>query len=281
MEISDKMTIKVSSINEYLYCPLKLYLRNHLELEEIENEQTFENKNYNKILSQLNNDFRDILRRNLMNVNKDMSAAQISETLFNDVPYLLKKSLENYEFTDDNDKNLLFNELEKDLKVENTILALKIHRILIKTKKDARQIVEMIFPPSLQSYLMRDKSLEISGNIDKIEIVNGKYYPISRKLKNPPIRGVWDSDALEIAAYGLLIEREFDTEVMVGFVDYERLGDRRPVVIDSDLREGLFIVIDAIREIINLGDLPEVNINPKKCEKCSYMEICNQNLDFS
>ncbi|MDO9045122.1 MAG: Dna2/Cas4 domain-containing protein [Methanobacteriaceae archaeon] len=275
------MTIKVSSINEYLYCPLKLYLRNHLELEEIENEQTFENKNYNKILSQLNNDFRDILRRNLMNVNKDMSAAQISETLFNDVPYLLKKSLENYEFTDDNDKNLLFNELEKDLKVENTILALKIHRILIKTKKDARQIVEMIFPPSLQSYLMRDKSLEISGNIDKIEIVNGKYYPISRKLKNPPIRGVWDSDALEIAAYGLLIEREFDTEVMVGFVDYERLGDRRPVVIDSDLREGLFIVIDAIREIINLGDLPEVNINPKKCEKCSYMEICNQNLDFS
>lgn len=269
------MTIKVSSINEYLYCPLKLYLRNHLELEESEN------KNYNKILSQLNNDFRDILRRNLMNVNKDMSAAQISETLFNDVPYLLKKSLENYEFTDDNDKNLLFNELEKDLKVENTILALKIHRILIKTKKDAGQIVEMIFPPSLQSYLMRDKSLEISGNIDKIEIVNGKYYPISRKLKNPPIRGVWDSDALEIAAYGILIEREFDTEVMVGFVDYERLGDRRPVVIDSELREGLFIVIDAIREIINLGDLPEVNINPKKCETCSYMEICNQNLDFS
>ncbi|MDO8869206.1 MAG: Dna2/Cas4 domain-containing protein [Methanobacteriaceae archaeon] len=275
------MTIKVSSINEYLYCPLKLYLRNHLELEEIENEKTPENKNYNKILSQLNNDFRDILRRNLMNVNKDMSAAQISETLYNDVPYLLKKSLENYEFADNNDKNLLFNELEKDLKVENTILALKIHRILIKTKKDAGQIVEMIFPPSLQSYLMRDKSLEISGNIDKIEIVNGKYYPISRKLKNPPIRGVWDSDALEIAAYGLLIEREFDTEVMVGFVDYERLGDRRPVVIDSELREGLFIVIDAIREIINLGDLPEVNINPKKCEKCSYMEICNQNLDFS
>ncbi|PKL66769.1 MAG: hypothetical protein CVV28_08800 [Methanobacteriales archaeon HGW-Methanobacteriales-1] len=275
------MTIKVSSINEYLYCPLKLYLKNHLELEEIENEKTTENKNYNKILSQLNNDFRDILRRNLINVNKDMGAAQISETLFNDVPYLLKKSLENYEFNGENDKNLLFNELEKDLKVENTIIALKIHRILIKTKKDAGQIVEMIFPPSLQSYLIRDKSLEITGNIDKIEIVNGKYYPISRKLKNPPIRGVWDSDALEMAAYGLLVEREFDTEVMVGFVDYERLGERRPVVIDSELREGLFIVIDAIREIINLGDLPEVNINPKKCETCSYMEICHQNLDFS
>lgn len=275
------MTIKVSSINEYLYCPLKLYLRNHLELEENGNDKLSENINNNKILSQLNNDFRDMLRRNLINVKKDMSAAQISETLFSDVPYLLKKSVENYEFNDDNERDLLFNELEKDLKVENTILALKIHRILLKTKKDPGQIVEMIFPPSLQSYLIRDKSLEISGNIDKIEIINGKYYPISRKLKNPPIRGVWDADALEIAAYALLIEREFDTEVMVGFIEYERLGDRRPVIIDSELREGLFIVIDAIREIINLGELPEVNINPKKCETCSYMEICNQNLDFS
>ena len=177
------MTIKVSSITEYLYCPLKLYLRNHIELEAIENEKELKNKNYNKILSQVNNDFRDILRRNLINVNKDMSAAQISETLFNDVPYLLKKSLENYEFDDDNDKNLLFKELEKDLKVENTILALKIHRILLKTKKDAGQIVEMIFPPSLQSYLMRDKSLEISGNIDKIEISKWKILSHKQKIK--------------------------------------------------------------------------------------------------
>jgi CRISPR-associated exonuclease Cas4 len=200
------MTIKVSSITEYLYCPLKLYLRNHIELEAPESEKELKNKNYNKILRQVNNDFRDILRRNMINVNKDMSAAQISETLFNDVPYLLKKSMENYEFNDDNDINSIFEELEKDLKVENTILALKIHQILLKTKKDAGQIVEMMFPPSLQNYLMRDKSLEISGNIDKIEIMNGKYYPISKKLKNPPIRGVWDSDALEIAAYALLIE---------------------------------------------------------------------------
>ncbi len=105
--------------------------------------------------------------------------------------------------------------------------------------------------------------------------------PYPENLKNPPLRGIWDSDAIEIAAYALLIEREFDTEVLVGFVDYENFGDKRPVIVDSELKEGLFIVIDAIREIINLGELPEVNINPKKCEKCSYLEICHQNLDFS
>ncbi len=61
---------------------------------------------------------------------------------FQDVPYILNKSLENYEFESETEKNLLYKELENDLKVENTILALKIHRMLLKTKRDPVQIVK-------------------------------------------------------------------------------------------------------------------------------------------
>jgi CRISPR-associated exonuclease Cas4 len=275
-----KMPIKVSSITEYLYCPLKLYLKYHLDLENNYNEELKERSNL-KIIRNLKMDFQNMIKKNLWKVKNDMNVSEISEILFRDIPYILNQSLEGYEFENETEKNLLYNELENDLKVENTILALKIHRMLIKTKRDPAQIAEMIFPPALQGYLIRDKNLEMSGAVDKIEIIDGKYYPISRKSKNPPLRGIWDSDAIEIAAYSLLIEREFDTEVLVGFVDYENIGDRRPVIVDSELKEGLFIVLDAIREIINQGELPEVNINPKKCEKCSFLEICHQNLDFS
>jgi CRISPR-associated exonuclease Cas4 len=275
-----KMSIKVSSITEYLYCPLKLYLKYHLDLENNYNEELKERSNL-KIIRNLKMDFQNMIKKNLWKVKNDMNVSEISEILFRDIPYILNQSLEGYEFENETEKNLLYNELENDLKVENTILALKIHRMLIKTKRDPAQIAEMIFPPALQGYLIRDKNLEMSGAVDKIEIIDGKYYPISRKSKNPPLRGIWDSDAIEIAAYSLLIEREFDTEVLVGFVDYENIGDRRPVIVDSELKEGLFIVLDAIREIINQGELPEVNINPKKCEKCSFLEICHQNLDFS
>jgi len=274
------MSIRVSSITEYLYCPLKLYIKYHLEVDNNSNEELNDKSNL-KIIRQLKMDFQDIIRKNLWKIKKDMNASEINETLFQDVPYLLNKSMESYEFEKDSEKSLLYKELENDLKVENTILALKIHRILLKTKKEPGKIAEMIFPPALQGYLIRDNNLEMSGAVDKIEIIDGKYYPVSRKSKNPPLRGIWDSDALEIAAHALLIEREFDTEVMVGFVDYENIGDRRPVIVDSELKEGLFIVLDAIREIINQGELPEVSINPKKCEKCSFLEICHQNLDFS
>lgn len=273
------MSVLVSSINEYLFCPLKLYLRHHLEFEK--SEKKYSAKDNILIFRQVYKDYNDIVRKNLRMVKKDMNASQISEILFQDVNYLLKKSMKGYNFDSEKEKLLRLNQLENDLKVKNTILALKIHRILNKTKNTSIQIVEMLFPPSLESYLIRDKSLEMGGIVDRIEIIGGKYYPISQKSKNPPLRGVWDSDALEIAAYALLIEQEFDTEVLVGFVDYQVLEDRRPVVVDSELREGLFIVLDDIRNIINYGNLPEVNINPKKCETCNYKEICNQNLEFS
>lgn len=274
------MSIKVSSINEYLYCPLKLYIKYHLELDNSLDKELNEKSNL-KIIRQLRMDFQDMIRKNLLKIQKEMNASEINEILFQDVPHLLNKSMEYYEFKDDSEKSLLYKELENDLKVENTILALRIKKILVKTKKEPFQVAEMIFPPALQGYIIRDKNLEMSGSVDKIEIIDGKYYPVSRKSKNPPLRGIWDSDALEIAAHALLIEREFDTEVMVGFVDYENIGDRRPVIIDSELKEGLFIILDAIKDIINQGELPEVSINPKKCEKCSFLDICHQNLDFS
>lgn len=49
----------------------------------------------------------------------------------------------------------------------------------------------------------------------------------------------------------MLIEKEFDTEVFVGFTDYLKIGDRKPVIMDSNLRKGLFKVLGKINDIKN------------------------------
>ncbi len=41
----------------------------------------------------------------------------------------------------------------------------------------------MFFPNCMYSYLMKDKQLDLVGICDKIEIIDGKYYPISFKKK--------------------------------------------------------------------------------------------------
>ena len=57
-------------------------------------------------------------------------------------------------------------------------------------------------------------------------------------------------------------------------IDPEQINERRPVVMDVNLRKGLFEVIREIKEIIENKKLPNVKINPKKCNKCQYENYC-------
>ena len=152
------------------------------------------------------------------------------------------------------------------------ILALKAKKAMNILDKDGMEIVEMFFPNCMYSYLMKDKQLDLIGICDKIEIIDGKYYPISFKSSKPPLKGTWDSDAIELAANAILIEEEFDTEVFVGFVKYSKIDDKRPVIIDMNLRKGLFSVLNEVKEII-INKKIKVKINEKKCRNCRI--LCN------
>ena len=157
------------------------------------------------------------------------------------------------------------------------ITALKTKQAMTILNKNAFAITDMFFPNSMYSYMLKDKSLDLIGICDKIEIVDGNYFPITLKNGNPPLKGVWDQDAIEQVAYAILIEEEFNTEVYVGFVEYEKIGDRRPVVMDVNLRKALFEIIREVKEITENKKLPNVKKTSKKCEKCEYNEICLKN----
>ena len=140
--------------------------------------------------------------------------------------------------------------------------------------KNGDELTEMFFPTCMYSYLIRDVSLELVGNVDKIEIINGNYIPILLRQSNPPMKGTWDSDAIEIVANAILIEQEFNTYVSAGFVDYLKLGERRIVLINQEQRKSFFRILTNINEILDKGAVPKVKTNLKKCENCEYLEIC-------
>ena len=175
-------------------------------------------------------------------------------------------------------------EIKMNLKTEIyynlKILSLKTKKAILLNQKDGSQIAELFFPTAMYSYLMRDTQLDIVGTCDKIEIIDGKYFPISIKSSNPPLKGVWDGDAIELIAAALLIENEFDTEVFVGFVDYLKLWERRVVVMDANLRKSFFRILNEVDDIITNEIMPEIKKDNKKCHKCVYNLICNQEADF-
>ena len=90
----------------------------------------------------------------------------------------------------------------------------------------------------------------------------------------PPIKGVWDQDAIDLATNAILIEEEFETEVFVGFIDYTKINERRPVVMDVNIRKALFDIINEVKDIEYNKKVPTVKINDKKCGNCKYKNIC-------
>jgi len=266
--------ISISSIRTYMFCPLKLYLQ-HSVGEDVNNEFIL-----NKTIKELRIDLQDLFQRNLRRLKIDMNLDEIEENLAKNIEEYIKNSMELLKNSISEEDKI--SEIENGITDETffnlKILSLKAQKAMISNDKDGNQIAELFFPSSMYSYLMKDDQLEIIGSCDKIEIIDGRYFPINIKSSNPPIKGVWDSDAIELVANAFLIEQEFNTEVFVGFIDYLKLADKRPVVMDAELRKSLFRILNEIKNILYGDTVPEVNINSKKCNNCDYNEICHQNI---
>ncbi|MBR4447359.1 CRISPR-associated protein Cas4 [Methanobrevibacter sp.] len=263
--------IKVSSIKQHMYCPLKLYHQIHLDSQE--------NKNYQLAIEikKLKIDIQDLIQKNMRKIRKEMTLTEIESILSENIDPYIKSTTHSIISMNLGLEASQINEIIDEAYFSIKMTSLKVKQAMTILDKNAFEVIDMFFPNCMYSYLIKDQSLDIIGICDKIEIIDGKYYPILLKSNKPPLKGVWDQDAIELVANAILIEEEFSTDVYVGFVDYEKIGDRRPVVMDVDLRKSYFNVLREVKEIIENKKMPNVKKSPKKCEKCEYKEICLKN----
>lgn len=262
--------IKLSSIKQHMYCPMKLYHETHINQSE--------NKDYRLAIEikKLKIDIQDLIQKNMRKVKKEMVISEIENVLSENIDSHIRSTTKAIKSMSLGLETSQINEMIDNAYIKIKITALKTKQAMTLFDKNAHEITDMFFPNCMYSYLIKDSSLDVIGICDKIEIVDGKYYPILIKSGRPPLKGVWDQDAIELVAYAILIEEEFRTDVYVGFVDYEKIGDRRPVVMDVDLRKAYFDVIREVKEIIENKKMPNVKRSPKKCEKCEYRDICKE-----
>ena len=260
--------INISSIKTHMYCPMKLYIENHVDADENDNYQLAIEIKKIKI------DINDLIQKNMRQIKKEMNIIEIESLLSSNIDSYIESTTSairsmNLDITQEQINNIID---ATNFRIKMT--ALKIKKGMTILDKNAYEITDMFFPNCMYTYLLKDSQLELIGMCDKIEIIDGRYYPIAIKSTNPPLKGVWDQDAIELVAHAILLEEEFETEVFVGFVDYEKIGDRRPVVMDVNLRKALFEVIREVKEIIDNKKLPNVKKNKNKCKNCEYEKIC-------
>lgn len=262
--------IKVSSIKLYLYCPLKLYHETYID--------SSRNHDYHLAIEikKLKIDIQDLIEKNMRKIKKDMVISEIESILSENIDQYIKSTAASIKSMNLGLESSQINEIIDNTYFKIKIIALRVKQTMNILDKHAYEVNDMFFPNCMYSFLIKDKSLGIIGMCDKIEIVDGKYYPVLIKSGKPPLKGVWDSDAIELVADAILIEEEFNTDVYVGFVDYEKIGERRPVIMDVELRKSYFNILREVKEIIENKKLPKSRVNMKKCEKCEYKEICDK-----
>ena len=307
--------ISVSTIRSYMFCPLKLYFESNIDesgkddyfvsktLKDLRMDmQDLLHKNLRHVKKDM--DEKEIEKRLALGINNQIKTTfEIIEEMNENKRKKEKEEEEEnkgksnnnlkndkeIEFIDDETKeDKLKEEANEEEKLEELqreiiheinlnlkILSLKVAQAMKALDKNGDEIQGLFFPSCMYNYLIRDLGLDLIGVIDKIEVEKGNYFPISLKSSNPPIRGVWDGDLMEVIANGLLIEQEFNTYTTVGYVDYLKIAERRPVIIDTDARKSFFKVLTHINKIVDDGEIPNVKTNLKKCKGCEYKELCD------
>ncbi|KZX15598.1 CRISPR-associated protein Cas4 [Methanobrevibacter curvatus] len=268
--------ISLSSIQEYMFCPLKLFLRNN-----VDNNQE-DSILINKTIKRIRIDIQDLLHRNIRGLKKEMDVEEIKEYLSRNIKDTTIESLNILKERSDvleSEYKEIKDDLMNDISFSVDLLSVQVKNAMKNLEEDGSEISEMFFPTALYNYLIKDNGLEVIGSCDKIEIVEGRYIPIDIKNSIPPVQGVWDGDAIKLVANAMLIEQEFDTEVFVGYIDYLKLGQKRQVIMDSKLRKSLFKVLHQVKEILYEGIAPEIKSTPGKCSKCEYYDICQGDDD--
>ncbi len=114
--------------------------------------------------------------------------------------------------------------------------------------------------------------LGMSGSVDMLIRTEAEFIPGVIKTGRSPEYNIWKSDRMQLAAYAMLIEDEFETTVQRGFVEYIRTADVREAAIKKRDRALAFQVLGRVKKV-HAGLFPEKGVNPP-CEGCAFLDRC-------
>lgn len=95
-------------------------------------------------------------------------------------------------------------------------------------------------------------------------------YPVEYKHGRPKKHL---ADAVQLCAQALCLEEMHQCHIPEGYLFYQSLRRRYPVVFDEELRRETRITIKATREMLLVGNLPQA-VKRKECTSCSLFNLC-------
>ena len=117
--------------------------------------------------------------------------------------------------------------------------------------------------------------LELTGKPDYLVEQNGRIIPVEVKSGRAP-NAPYDSHIFQLAAYCLLVEKNYDTRPPYGIIHYEN----KDFAIDytRELEDALTDLLVEMKRDEHKRDVPRSHEQAGRCARCGYRNVCDQRL---
>ncbi len=146
-------------------------------------------------------------------------------------------------------------------------------RFASKVNLFGKELWDKLSPKIISEMRIESGKLRLKGIIDRIEVYGKDYVPVEIKTGKAPYTGVWPDHQLQVAAYMLLMNEKFSSNIREGIVRYVATNQSRQVVMNPFME---FEVTGVRDEVFSLLEKKEL---PKFCGK-SYCQVCSYGDDF-
>ena len=265
--------LSVSALTGFLYCQRKLYLQYVLGFYEPIKEPTIRGTIRHEVYEQINNTEESIVT--------GITKKSTKEELFNKYKTahsgILLNTIRKYK-EDLKKLNLNPNEVFKQtfpLIMEESITRAKnIWEFMQTHLVYGRELWEKLTPKIKSEFRVESEKLSLRGIIDQIEVYTRGYVPVELKTGQCPKEGVWPNHKIQIAAYAMLLEDTYKTEIKEGFITYLDAKQRRHVPFNPFLKQEILELIEKTRMLLKSKEMPQKTDNQNKCRTCGLKEQC-------
>lgn len=118
---------------------------------------------------------------------------------------------------------------------------------------------------------LESKRYGIKGKVDAIIERDGEYIPVD--IKYSKFRHVFYQWKMQLVAYAVLIEENFDCTVKRGYIYFPEIRKFVEVEISPTDKRRLFEIIKQVEGVIKQGVFPRAT-KSKKCHYCEMYKFC-------
>ena len=122
-----------------------------------------------------------------------------------------------------------------------------------------------------RSVTLRSLRLGVAGIADVVEDREGCLLPVEYKRGRPKTH---QADEVQLCAQAVCLEEMRQTTIKEGALFYGKTKRRKTVEFDETLRALTVRTAARTRTLIEGGEIPAAQYEPKKCDACSMKETC-------